>query len=487
VSLIKSRVLKRLTKILLMTVVALAVALFAGVWILNRWLKSPERHAELERELSLALKIPLKFKSLDLSIFGGLRVEGVTVADRGRNFLEVAAFSAKPELWSLVRGKVVFKEIAVDSPKFVLMQRENGDWKLPDLPPDLRAELDAKKKARKSAEPKAPAGGDKAPKAKSSGDVLVGRIRITKGSAEVFDKDGKPYVSALSIGATLNDVREETVEGYVAVGRLVWHGNYAVTEAGATVSYSPKGFIIDKFKASVGTGTLTGGFSSKPDQPGPPFSTKVNVENVDLTVAAANADAAPPNLNGLLTGTLTLKGLGDNRKTFTGNTTFTLQEGTCKEIEWVHQIGQVFRQEDVDFSRFKIHELKGEVQIGMDRYLIHSLSAASPPLGLTAEGTARLDGTKLDLRAHFLVDKTFLARRPNIEPQFGPANAQDMRAVPFNLTGSLGRPKQNLMEKMTGTADRDQQRIKLGLDVLSGLKLEPEEKKSSEPRERGEQ
>jgi type II secretion system protein N len=481
VSLIKSRVVRRLTKILLITVVALAVALFGGVWILNRMLQSPERLAQVEKELSLALKMPVKFRSLKLSLLGNLRAEGVTVPDRGRNFFEAPSFTAETEFWPLLRGKVVLKEITVDSPRFAIVQRNDGEWKRPELPPEWQAELDARKKARKDSEPKEPVAKAAKPK-KSSDEARVGRLRITKGTAEWFEKDGKPYVSAMGIGATLNDVRADFMEGYVVVARLVWHGNYGVTDVGATVSRTSKGLLIDKFKATAGGGAVTAGFESK-DQSGRPFSTKLNVDNVDLVLAAAEADAPPPNLNGVLTGNLSLKGMADSRKTFTGKTTFTLRDGTCKEIEFLNQIGEIFRQEDVDFSTFKIHELKGEAQIGMDRYVFHSLSATSPPLGLTAEGTAKLDGTKLDLKAHFLVDKTFLTRRPNIEPQFGPANAQDMRAVPFNLTGSLAKPKQNLLERMTGTADRNQQRIRLGLDVLSGLKLEPEEKKDPTPAE----
>jgi type II secretion system protein N len=481
VPILTSRVLKRIAKIFLITVAVLAVLLFVGVWILNRWLKSPELHARVERELSLALKLPLKFQTLSLSAFGGLRAEGVTVPDRGRNFFEATTFSAKNDFWSLLRGRIVFKEITVDAPKFVLRQRENGVWKLPDLPPDLQAELDARKSAKKSAEPKPAKTAEGTPKAKKSGEVLVGRIRITNGSAEFFEKDGKPYVSAFGIGATISNVREENVEGYAAIVRLVWHGEYAASDVGATVSYTTRGVIIDKFKGNMGGGSITGGFSNRLDQPGPPFNLKLHGDGVDIARAAAEADAPAPKLAGILTGSLSLKGIGDNKKSFTGNATFTLRDGFCREIEWVNQLGEIARQEDVDLSSFRIQELKGEFQIGGDRLLIKSLTAAAPPIGITAEGISRLDGTRLDLKAKFLAEANFLAKRPNIAPQFGPPDANQMRAVAFNLTGSLGKPKQNLMEKITGTTDRTDQRIKLGLDVFSGMKADREEQKKAAP------
>ncbi len=483
-SILSSRAFRRISKILLITLGVLLVVLFGGVWLLNRWLKSPELHAQVERELSLALKMPLKFKTLSISVFGGLSAQGVTVPDRGHNFFEATSFNAKNDLLALARGKVVFNEIQVNSPRFFLVQRPNGEWKLPDLPPDLQAELDAKKKAKKAAKPKDDSEtktAEATPKPRKNSDVRVGRIKISNGSAELLSHDGKPFLTALSIGSLVSDVRDDNVAGFVSIGRFVWHGNIAATEMKANVSYSEKGIVVEKLTAQMGGGAVTGGFANKAEQPGPPFSLKLMLEGVDVSRAAMDADAPPPDLDGIVSGTLELRGIGNNKKSFTGKTTFTLRNGSSRGIDWINQLGEVVQQEDIDLEAFQIDEMKGEMQIGGDRVFIKSLTFNSPPLAMTATGQSRLDGTKLDLKANFLADKTFLTKRPNIETQFGPADANNMRSVPFLLTGSLEKPKQNLMEKLTGTTDRTEQKIKLGLDIINGIKAERDEREDFKP------
>ena len=146
-----SAAVKRLLKILIITILVLVVAAIGGVLYLNHWLRSPETHARVESELSRALKLPLKFKSLELSLLGGLRAEGITVPDGDANFFEVASFSAKHRILPLLRGSISLDEITLDSPKFTLRQRPDGSWRLPALPEDPKP---AKPKAPRAAQAK---------------------------------------------------------------------------------------------------------------------------------------------------------------------------------------------------------------------------------------------------------------------------------------------------------------------------------------------
>ena len=175
--------MKRLAKILIITAVSLVLLLALGIWGLNHWLKSPEMHAHVERELSKALRVPLKFKSLKLSLWGGLQAKKITVPNERGNFFEVEGFSAKHSLLSLLRGRLVFENVIVDSPKFVIVQRKDGSWKTPDMPADLQAEMDAKKKpASKSDQPKSPSPeGAPTPKSKKSIEVSIAKIEVTNG------------------------------------------------------------------------------------------------------------------------------------------------------------------------------------------------------------------------------------------------------------------------------------------------------------------
>jgi type II secretion system protein N len=470
---------KRLLKILIVTIVVLVAAAFGGVWYLNRWLKSPETHARVERELSRALKLPLKFRSLEISLLGGLRAEGITVPDAGYNFFEVASFSAKHRLLPLLRGNFAIEEIVVDGPKFTLVQRADGDWKTPELPEDSKPS----KKPGADHKPTTPEGSRPKPKPKDP-DVIIERVTIINGSAHLFDKDRRPFLSAHGLRVSLKDVRSENLMGRVITERMVLHGSLAVTDFSGGVSHSDtKGLIIPDFVAKCGGGTITGAFARKDEEPMARYSGKAQLVEVDLTRAALDGDAAPPNLTGLLSASVEFRGTGDDSKTMSGKGTVTLRNGTCREIETVKQYGEVLQLEEI--SNFGIPLATADFQIWNGRLNVKPLTISAPPITIIANGTARLDG-KLDLDAVLGLDAKVLETRPSIAGQFSLPDASGMRVLPFNVNGTLTKPKNDLRAKLAGSKDSRVQKavaIEAAIESIfgpgetSGKKLEPEKKR----------
>ncbi len=478
--------MKSLAKILIITAIVVGVLLVAGVWALNRWLRSPELHAHVEKELSKALKMPLKFQALSLSLWGGLRAEGITVPDRDGNFFEATGFSAKHKLLSLLRGRLEFDEILVNKPKFFIVQGADGNWRGPELSAEAKAELDARKKATaeaKANEPQKPKVAVK-PVAKKGPEVTVARIVISDGSAEMLDKNHKPFLSAYGLNADFADVREDRLQGWIAIRDLVMHGKFTLSEVSAILSDKDKGLNITELKVQVGGGTVAGSFKSKGGEAGPPFAAHLEIVNVDISKAAMDAGGTPPNLDGTVSAVVELKGAADNRKSWVGKGSITLLNGTCREIEMVRDFGAVLQFEEA--ANFRIPEAHAEVQLAFDRINIHPLTITAPPLALTAEGVARIEN-KLTLNATLWADEKFIAKRTAIAPQFGPPDEHGRRGVAFEITGSLSKPKNNLKEKVTGTKDSRIQKLILidsALDALGGALQKPEsepQKRKSEP------
>src|SRR5436190_2505235 len=137
--------------------------------------------------------MPLKFNSLEISLWGGVRAEGVSVQDGGTQFFESTRFTAKHRLAPLFSGRFVFSEVHIDSPRFTVVQRADGSWKLPQLPGEQKTA-----KAEKSPEDKTakPAG---TPKPKKESKVFVEKLLVTNGQADFFDKDHKPVASAMGV------------------------------------------------------------------------------------------------------------------------------------------------------------------------------------------------------------------------------------------------------------------------------------------------
>ena len=466
--------MRRLARILIIVAAVLAAVLIGGMWYLNRWLKSPETHAHVERELSKALKMPLKFQALTLSLWGGLHAEGVSVQDGGTQFFDSTSFSAKHRIGPLLTGRFVFSEVVIDSPRFVVIQRPDGSWKLPELPEHLKE----KPKPKEDPTTPKPAG---TPKQKKKGpDVLVENVIVTNGQADFYDKDHKPFLSASGLRITLQDVREDRLMGRVAVSRLVWYGNFGLSNFSAGVSYSKeKGLILPDFVAKIGGGTVKGGFARGPEKP-PKYSAKLKITDAEIGQARKDGDVAESELTGLVSANIELRGTGDDTKQMSGKATVSLKNGSCREFDLIRDIGTFFRIEDI--ANFGIPDAQADVVIWNGRLNIKPLTVSAPPLGLSATGTAKLDG-RMELQAILSADAKFVANNTLIAQQFTEADANGMRSLPFQINGTLTRPKHNLKERLTGTKDKTMQKVIITDAVINavteGLEAPPEKRKPS--------
>ena len=462
--------MKRIWKILLITLGVLVALFVVGAVMLNRWLKSPATHVHVERELSKAVRVPLKFGSLSISPWGEITATEITVPDVKGNFFEASNFTARYRLSSLLSGRLVFSEIAVDGPKFVIKQNAEGKWQAPPLPPDIQAEIDARKKP-KSAKPKSdklatpkPAA---TPKPKSAPVVVVAKLVITGGAAEMYDATGAPFATLSDIKLTLPNITEDKIEGSLGIGFAVLYGKLAMSNVRAGVSHSEeKGFISPSFTAAVGGGKLLGSFATMPGKGtglGMPFTGKLTLTDVDMVRASTEASAEPPNLTGLLSAQLTLKGVGDHRKLLAGSGNITLKKGTFRELEMVRQLGEFLRLDDV--AQFGIEEANLDFVIGGDRLSLQPLTIDAAPLVISATGSTKLDG-KLKLDAVLSVEESFLEKRSAIAAQFSAPDANRRRSLAFDVTGTWTKPKSDLLDRITGTTDKTTQKIIVGESVL---------------------
>ena len=377
--------MKRFGKVILISLSTVVVLFVAGIWMLNRWLESPAMRLRIERELSKAVRVPLKFSALSISPWGGISAAGVTVPAAKGNFFEASKFTADYSLPSLLRGRLVFSEITVDGPKFVLTQSADGKWEAPSLPADLQAELDAKKKPKvpKTKADKSVPSTPKpspAPKPKSNGDVVVAKLTISGGAAELYDHTGAPFATLSDIRLFLPGITGDKIEGMLSVGYVVLYGKLAMRDLRVGVSHSEqKGFICPNYSAVVGGGKISGGFATLPEREtelGLPYSAKLVATDVDIVRACTEASAEPPNLTGTLSGNVTVKGVGDLKRELKAKGDITLKKGTFRELEMIRQLGEFLSLEDV--AKFGIDEASLSFELAMERIAVQPIRRSIP-------------------------------------------------------------------------------------------------------------
>ena len=136
------------------------------------------------------------------------------------------------------------------------------------------------------------------------------------------------------------------------------------------------------------------------------------------------------------------------------------------------------------FTDFAITEAKSEFDIGQNRAFIHQLTVNAPPLKITSQGSVRLDGNKLNLAAIFNADEKLIAKQlPEIQQRFLPPDENHQRGVAFEIEGSLTKPKNNLIQKITGTKDRKKQKVLAIESLILGTRPDkkPEPDTSEKP------
>jgi uncharacterized protein involved in outer membrane biogenesis len=450
---------KRLRKILLAVLLLAVLAVAAGGWAIDRWLKSPAGHARVEAEISRALKMPLKLGRLGFSSWSGLSVEGISVPSADGNFFEARSLSVEHKFSSLVRGRIVLGEVRLVEPRLRWIQSPDGQWRLPALPAPAVANVAPAPPATPPQAVPAPSPGspDKRP------EILIKRIAIVGGSAELLDAKRTPVAAVSGLDVTLRDASEISSSGEIAVAAVSFPGYVAASAIKASTAHRDRTFAVQSFVADICKGRVSGEFTVAADAPA---SARINMENVNLGLAGPVARSRMRNASGILSGDAELGGITGDAKTLTGRGSLLLKSGRCTEIELIRQIGEVLQY--AVLAGFEVREASAKFRIASERVTLEPFDVSLHPLGMAVAGTVAFDGT-VDMEGALSAPADIVGRTGLVGAQFSPPDAAGRQPVKFDIRGSLDDPKQNLAERLTGTKDRKWQRVIAAESILSTL------------------
>jgi hypothetical protein len=154
-----------------------------------------------------------------------------------------------------------------------------------------------------------------------------------------------------------------------------------------------------------------------------------------------------------------------------------LRDGQVRQYSLLSAIGQLLQIQEL--QQLKLNEALVKYRIDPGVVTIDQLVFRSENIRLTATGTVSFDG-KLQLESQLAVNEKmrsqlFRAIRENFKPIDDPGYT----AVGFQVTGTVGRPKTNLMDKLIGRDLKDLSSVITGL--IGGGKSEKKKKPAAEP------
>jgi hypothetical protein len=239
--------------------------------------------------------------------------------------------------------------------------------------------------------------------------------------------------------------------------------------------YDPKELDLSNISAQAGSGDISGRFTIEPQAEDSPFTATVKFRNVQADQIIAEAGGPKGIVQGKLEGSFEAGGKTADPNALTGVGEIFLRDGEVKQYSLLVALGQVLQIEELMQLHLEQAEAKYHISPGL--VTIDQLVLRSPNIRLSATGTVTFNG-KLRLESQLAINDKIRGQlfKP-IRQNFRPIAEAGYSAVDFQVSGTVDRPKSNLMEKVVG---RDLKDFVSGFFGGGGKSDRPKRKKSAD-------
>ena len=452
---------------------AVACVVLLGV---NLYVQSQGTHHRIQQELSQRLDTPLHLRQISVTPWSGLKLTGITIPQEGRlkgNFLEAQSFELRVKFWSLFAERLVIRQVLLVKPEVVWAQNSSGKWRLPKLPPGQKQPLanDRDRAAnpaaaptdtvstRKSARTPSPAAGT--PNEPAAIEMPappftpeVQRVNLKNGNFTFLDSGGKLIAKFLGLYFNSSFRTATSIRGKASVAKISLRDRFFIENLDSPLEYDPSALTFSSISAQAAGGAINGHFEMQLQAEDSPFTASVKFHGLEAEKLMTNAGGPTGMIQGHVEGFLEAAGKTADSNALAGHGEIILRDGKVQQYSLLVALGQILQIDELMQLQLEQAEVKYHISPGI--VTIDELLLRSPNIRLTATGTIGFRGKlKLDSRLA-LNDKIrrqlFSPIRANFQPlQDSPGYA----AVDFNVSGTVDRPKTDLMEKLVGRDLRD--------------------------------
>jgi type II secretion system protein N len=456
---------------------------------LNLYVQSVGAQARIQQELSHRLGAPVKIRSISITPWGGLTVGGLSVVDPERNteFLEAKAFEMHAAMSSILSGNLVIRKVSLVRPNVVWAQDQDGRWRLPGEhlsitppvsqvtgitpaaptpapapafePPPTPVPTPAREVEPVTASPP-PAVAAQSPMAEERTPPVVHpkpvrqfvsdirRAAIRNGNFRFLDRRDALVAAFEGVELQTTIEHSDLLQGVVNIERLSAHDRFFLQKIRSPFKYSPDGVELSRISARAAGGEINGVFSVRPAEDNSPFHLNVQFKNLKADDVVTDAGGNRGTITGELDGNLDASGKAGDENGMTGTGEIVLRNGKLQQYSLLVALGQILQIEELtqlqlDQAEAKYHLEGGEVKVD-------DLVLRSPNLRLSATGNITLNG-RLHLDAQLAINEKVRSQlfKP-IRQNFQPTSDPQYSAVDFQVTGTLERPRTNLMDRIVG-------------------------------------
>ena len=451
-------------------IAAASVLGLCGLAILgaNLYLQSKDVQNRIQDAASRAAGMPLRIQGTSFTPWSGVSVSGITVSQsdgKSAPLLDVSSVSVGFRFLPLLSGKIVISDVLLINPLITSVQRADGTWQ----PPQRYNASDA---------PASPGGGVPASSQPATGGTVtpvretpatpvatpqqpvdIERLRIRNGRSLFYDNKGGLLLELEGISVVARVPADGPATGDFKIHEAIIAGALHPRKLSGHFSWANGKLDIPNIVGQWADGELTGSFLLDP-APAKRFAATVAAGNVSLKKLAeeagmnGNGKKGGLFLKGQIAGT---PGMPDS---FSGSAELNLQNAVLQPLDFIRQVGDLLQVEELQMLRLKTAE--AFFTIRDSKVIANKLVIQSENLVIDAEGPTSFDG-KLKLMARLHVNEKL--RRDShglLGNNFEKSDREGYTQMPFTITGSLARPKTDLLDKLIG--------IRIGQDIGGLLK-----------------
>ena len=466
------RKLKQIVLIGLGAFLALAAVVLLAV---NLYVQSQGTQTRIQQELSQRLGTPLNIRRISVTPWGGLKLSGITIPQISgpvsSNFLEASAFRLRISFLSLFSRRLVIKEVSLADPRVTWSQDADGKWRLPGSAERESSRAPIAEAAEPSpaianAEPSPPiqASPTVAQEVQPSRETVdehatarfvpeIQRINVRRGNFRFLDQSGNFVASfeGLQFRSTIRSGVD--LRGNANVARISLRDRFFLDGMRSTLHYDPTELDLSQISSHAGGGDITGRFVMQPQAQDSPFNAAVRFRNVEADQIIAEAGGPKGVVRGKLEGNFEATGKIADPNALTGTGEILLRNGQLQQYSLLAALGQILQIEELTQLHLEQAEAKYHINSGL--VTVDELILRSPNLRFSAKGTIAFDG-KLRLESQLAInDKIRNQLFKPIRANFEPLSESGYYAVDFEVSGTIDRPKSNLVEKVVGRDLKD--------------------------------
>ena len=447
---------------------------------LNLYVQSQGTQVRIEQELRQRFGASLKIGRISVTPWSGLKLTGIRIAQETTgttgNFLEAKNFGLRIAFFSLFSRRLVIKEVSLVSPNVVWPQNSDGKWRLPDIrheqteaaliapaPETSPGEQPQNEESpaatasptpspRKMKAPQKPPAEEK-PHLTSPFVSEIHKVSLSDGTFRFLGRANEPVANFEGVGFKAVISSALALKGNTRVARIALRDRFFVQQLKSPLRYDENGLDLSQISAHVGGGDVTGRFTMQPETEESPFHVDLKFRGVQADQIITEAGGPSGVLQGKIEGSLQTEGKTTDPDALAGTGEIFLKDGQLRQYNLLVALGQLFQIEELQQLHLDQAEAKYHLSPGI--VTIDQLVLRSQNIHLSASGTVNFRG-KLHLNSRLAINEKVREQlfKP-IRANFQPTEEPGYSAVAFEVTGTLERPKTNLLEKVVGRDLKD--------------------------------